>query len=294
MELTLVLLAAGMGSRYGGLKQLDAFGPSGETLMDYGVYDAAQAGFTRVVFVIRKDFEDAFRAQIVPKASKLLKIEIAFQSLEDLPAGCSVPEGRTKPWGTSHALLAAEPLLTGPFCVCNADDFYGRAAARSMAVFLRTAQPGQAALVGYSLGATLSEHGTVSRGMCQVKDGQLITVTEQTKLRAGTSGVVDELTGARFALDAPASMNYWGFLPDALPHIRAAFKDFLSNMKDPLKSEFYLPSAVERGLQEHWLKVSLLPGGERWFGVTYPEDKASVKAGLAELIQAGIYPNNLF
>lgn len=290
-DLTLVLLAAGMGSRYGGLKQLDPFGPHGETLMDYSVHDAIRAGFTRVVFVIRKDFEAAFREQVAAKYAGKIQAELAFQSLGALPAGKRVPEGRTKPWGTAQALLAAAPLLHGPFAVCNADDFYGREAYEAIAGYLRDAREGEGALVTYRLGSTLSEHGTVSRGLCEVELGFLKDVTERTKLSRDGDGVkdLDAPQAGKFDLEAPVSMNFWGFHPSVLGRFEAGFIGFLETLADPMKNEFYLPSAVKLGLQSHWLKVRALPGGVRWFGVTYPEDKASVQAELQKLVAEGHY-----
>ncbi len=295
-DLTLVLLAAGMGSRYGGLKQLDPFGPHGETLMDYSVYDALQAGFTRVVFVIRRDFEAEFRAQVASKYAGRIQVDLAFQSLLDLPEGQRVPEGRSKPWGTAQALLAAAPLLNGPFAVCNADDFYGREAYTALAVWLKQAPAGEGALVSFRLGGTLSEHGTVSRGICTVVDGLLEDVTERTKLSAERGAVkdLDAPGDVLFSLETPVSMNFWGFHPSALAHFKAGFTGFLASMSDPLKGEYYLPSAVKAGLSEGWLKVHALPGGQHWFGVTYPDDKASVQAALRALVESGNYPSPLF
>jgi hypothetical protein len=276
-------MAAGMGSRYGGLKQLEAFGPHGETLMDYGVHDAKRAGFTRVVFVIRKDFEAEFRERIVARYNGAIGIALAFQSLDDLPQGLAVPLGREKPWGTGHALLAARKMLAGPFCVCNADDFYGHGAYAAMGGFLRTVQPGQGALVGFDLGATLSVNGTVARGICDLQDGRLLQVRERTRLRADAADVMDEATGERFDLRAPVSMNFWGFHPDALSVFESGFADFLKSLRDPLKDEFYLPLAVDQAMRAGRLQVQALPGGRRWFGVTYPQDKAAVQAALAGL-----------
>jgi NDP-sugar pyrophosphorylase family protein len=293
-ELTLVLLAAGMGSRYGGLKQLDGFGPAGETLMDYGVFDAKRAGFTRVIFVIRKDFEAEFRERVLSRYDGHIKVDLAFQSLDALPGRRPLPEGRTKPWGTCQALLSAMPLLDGPFCVCNADDFYGRDAYAHMAAFLRGAGPEDGALVGFDLAATLSEHGTVSRGICKVEGGQLRSVTEQTKLKREADKVVDLASGLSFDLHSLCSMNFWGFQPGVLAHFQAHFWGFLQALKDPLNDEFYLPLAVDLAAHAGQLKVSALSGGTRWFGVTYPEDKASVQNALRSLVASGDYPSPLF
>lgn len=287
-------MAAGMGSRYGGLKQLEAFGSHGETLMDYGVHDAKRAGFTRVVFVIRKDFEAEFRERIVARYDGAIEVALAFQSLDDLPQGLAVPPGREKPWGTGHALLAARKMLAGPFCVCNADDFYGREAYAAMSGFLRTVQPGQGALVGFDLGATLSVNGTVARGVCEVQDGLLLQVMERTRLRVDAADVMDEATGERFAMHAPVSMNFWGFHPDALAVFESGFADFLKELRDPLKDEFYLPLAVDQAMRAGRLQVQALSGGRHWFGVTYPQDKAAVQAALLKLIQTGDYPARLW
>lgn len=293
-ELTLVLLAAGMGSRYGGLKQLEAFGPNGETLMDYGVYDAKRAGFTRVIFVIRKDFEAEFRERVLKRYEGQIAVELAFQALDGLPGHRPVPKDRTKPWGTGQALLSAASLLNGPFCVCNADDFYGRAAYEHMAAFLMTAGPEDGALVGFDLGATLSANGTVSRGVCQVKDGKLVEVKERTKLKQAADKVVDELSGESFELGTPVSMNFWGFHPAVLAHFQGQFWGFLQALKDPLKDEFYLPLAVDQAAHAGRLTVRALGGGTRWFGVTYPDDKAAVQTSLQDLVASGDYPTPLF
>lgn len=293
-ELTLVLMAAGMGTRYGGLKQLDAFGPSGETLMDYGVYDAKRAGFSRVVFVIRKDFEAEFRERVLGRYQGHIDVQLAFQALEDLPGGFTVPPGRQKPWGTGQALLAARAQMEGPFCVCNADDFYGRDAYASMAEFLSKVKPGEGALVGFEVGATLSPNGTVSRGICTVSDGWLSSVSERSRLIADAGTVLDQAGGERFDLHAPVSMNFWGFHPDVLSVFEAHFRAFLKALRDPLKDEYYLPMAADVAMRAAELKVRALGGGTRWFGVTYPEDKAAVQAALMERVQAGDYPQQLF
>jgi hypothetical protein len=292
--LTLVLMAAGMGSRYGGLKQLEAFGPGGATLMDYGIFDAKRAGFTRVIFVIRREFEAEFRERIAARYDGVLDVALAFQSLDDLPAGSDLPAGREKPWGTGHALLAARALLTGPFCVCNADDFYGRDAYASMGGFLRNAEPAQGALVGFDLGATLSVNGTVARGICDVQAGRLLQVRERTRLRADDADVLDEATGERFDLHAPVSMNFWGFHADALRLFEAAFAEFFKDLRDPLKDEFYLPLAVDQAMRAGRLQVQALPGGRQWFGVTYPQDKAAVQEALLKRVDEGDYPARLW
>jgi len=288
-DLTLVLLAAGMGSRYGGLKQLDPMGPGGETLMDYTVYDAIQAGFTRVVFVIRRDFEAQFREQVAVRYDGRIKVDLAFQDPTDLPAGFTLPEGRIKPWGTGHAMLAARHTVDGPFCVCNADDYYGRAACVAVAHTLRQGAAGEGCLVSFSLGATLSEHGTVSRGVCRVQGG--------CKLQPGADSVHDleaDAGSPALAFDTPVSMQFWGFEKEVLPRFWKVFEQFCRDLKDPLTAEFYLPAAVDAGIREGWLKVRVLHVGERWFGATYPDDKPRVQAALRELVDEGGYPSRLF
>ncbi|HXB97176.1 MAG TPA: NTP transferase domain-containing protein [bacterium] len=296
-DLTLVLLAAGMGSRYGGLKQLEAFGPGGETLMDYSIHDAARAGFTRLVFVVRRDFEADFSARIAAKYKGRMDVELAFQALDDLPAGRSAPAERVKPWGTGHALRAARHAVRGPFGVVNADDFYGRAGLAGLADWLRSSAEGQAALVTYPLGATLSAHGTVSRGICAVKDGRLVTVTERTKVarRADHAWAEDAPEGQqRLALDTPVSLNLFGFHPGFMDELDRGFTAFLAGLADTNKGEYQLPGQVNRGVQEGWLDVHALACGEQWFGITYPQDKDAVKAQLLKLVEQGEYPSKLF
>lgn len=294
MQPTLVLMAAGMGSRYGGLKQLEAFGPQGETLMDYGVFDAKRAGFSRVIFVIRKDFEAEFRERVVKRYAGHIEVALAFQDREDLPEGFAVPEGREKPWGTGHAFLAARKLLDAPCCVCNADDFYGRDAYASMASFLRGVKPGEAALVGFDLSATLSVNGTVSRGVCELRDGLLVAVRERTKLALDGAQVLDAASGERIDAHAPVSLNFWGFHPSAAEGFWDSFASFLKSMRDPMKDEFFLPAAVDQAMREGRLSVRALDGGTQWFGLTYPEDKAAVKLALQTLVEQGEYPRSLF
>lgn len=291
---TLVLMAAGLGSRYGGLKQLEAFGPQGETLMDYGVFDAIRAGFTRVIFVIRKDFEADFRERVAKRYEGHIDVALAFQDREDLPAGFAMPAGREKPWGTGHAFLAARKLLDAPCCVCNADDFYGREAYASMAGFLRGVKPGEAALVGFDLSATLSANGTVSRGVCELKDGLLVAVRERTKLALDGAQVLDAASGERFDAHAPVSLNFWGFHPSAAEDFWRSFEAFVKSLRDPLKDEFFLPYAVDQAMHSGRLTVRALGGGTRWFGLTYPADKPAVKAELRKLVASGDYPEALF
>jgi len=291
MTLTLVILAAGMGSRYGGLKQLDGVGPSGETVLDYAVYDARRAGFDRVLFVIRRDFEDVFRAQIGARYTRELTVDYAFQSIDALPAGRVAPPGRVKPWGTGHALWCAREALDGPFAVINADDFYGRDSFARLADFLRGAggrEAGHFAMVGFRLANTLSEHGAVSRGLCTVAEGRLRQVTEQTGILAQEVGA-----GRRFSGDERVSMNCWGFTPSLFSALDRRFQAFLAARGDDLKAEYYLPEAVSGMIADGEAMVDVLETTAAWFGVTYRDDKPRVEAALRALIALGEYPASL-
>jgi len=289
----LVLLAAGMGSRYGGLKQLEPFGPHGETLMDYSVFDAARAGFTRLVFVIRRDFEPEFRAKVASKYAGRLAVDLVFQSLDDLPQGVRLPAGRVKPWGTGHALRAARQAVAGPFGVVNADDYYGRDGLAGLAQWLAASKEGQAAAVTYPLGATLSRHGAVSRGVCAVEGGRLRSVTERLRLGWKDGAAWDGDAAVAMPLDTPVSLNLFGFQPGFMRQLDQGFGRFLEGLTDPTKGEYQLPTQVDRAMQEG-LEVHALACGKRWFGITYPEDKAPVQAQLQALTDDGSYPRDLF
>jgi len=299
---TLLILAAGMGSRYGGLKQLDAMGPSGEVVLDYSVFDAIRAGFGKVVFVIRRDFEEQFRTQIGAKYAGRIAVEYAFQDLHDLPAGFSLPEGRTKPWGTTHALLAAEQVVNEPFLMINADDFYGRDAFEKIAADLilpRTSEgKAQYSMVGFYLKNTLSDHGSVARGVCQVNaDGTLASVVEMTKIfKHGTAAENREVEGAYVPLtgDEVVSMNFFGFTPDVFGRLRSAFTQFLEANGTDLKAECYVPKEVDVLIRSKVADVRVLESTGKWFGVTYPEDKAEVIASISALVDAGEYPQSLW
>ncbi len=300
---TLVVLAAGIGSRYGGLKQLDPVGPNGEVILDYSVYDAVRAGFGRVVFIIQRAFEAAFRDRILSRYEGHISAALAFQELDMLPEGFAVPEGRQKPWGTAHAVLcAASALGEAPFAVINADDFYGRGAYELLIEFLRAPQPPGPptyALVGYRLRNTLSDHGAVARGVCTVNAGlELVAAEELTAIEAlpggrarnrYPDGSVHELTGDEFV-----SMNLWGFLPSALPLIRAGFERFLREHGGDPKAEFYIPTVVTEWLRAGRARCRVLPTSETWFGVTYREDKPRVVESLRALVAAGVYPERLW
>jgi NDP-sugar pyrophosphorylase family protein len=301
MKPTLLILAAGMGSRYGGLKQLDAMGPTGEVVLDYSVFDAIRAGFGKVVFVIRRDFEEQFRNQIGSKFGDRIAVDYAFQDITDLPAGFTVPEGRTKPWGTAHALLAAEKVVNEPFLMINADDFYGRDAFAKIATDLTSPRPEDGmshySMVGYYLRNTLSDHGSVSRGIC-TRDGagKLSSVTEMTKIFKTDAGAENRefspalpLTGSEIV-----SMNFFGFTPDIFAHLREAFISFLKESGTDSKAECYAPKVVNDLIQAGKADVTVMESDDSWFGVTYPEDKADVVASIQSLISSGNYPQNLW
>jgi NDP-sugar pyrophosphorylase family protein len=292
MNLTLVVLAAGMGSRYGGLKQIDPMGPSGETVLDYTVHDAVRAGFGRVLFIIRRDFADAFRASVGGRFEGKIEVDYAFQQLDMLPDGFAVPAGREKPWGTGHAVWCAREQLNGPFAVVNADDFYGANSLRALADFLRAESGGLPtyAMVGFPLGNTLSENGAVSRGVCAVgDDGFLRNIEEHTGILASEVGA-----GKRYEPSTPVSMNCWGFSArEFLPQLDQMWREFVAARGSESKAEFYLPAAVNSLVQAGAARVKVLPTTDNWFGVTYREDKPHVQAALAALVAAGAYPSPL-
>ncbi len=291
-----------MGSRYGSLKQLDAMGPSGEVVLDYSVYDAIRAGFGKVVFVIRRDFEELFRSQIGSKFEGRIAVEYAFQEINDLPAGFSVPEGRTKPWGTAHALLSAANVVKEPFLMINADDFYGQDAYKKIAHDLVQPRPADGkshwSMVGFYLKNTLSDHGSVSRGVCtRDAKGMLSTVLEMTKIYKHGNGAENrEVEDAHVSLtgDEVVSMNFFGFTPDIFPHLREAFVNFLGKRGAELKSECYVPAEVDALIKVGKAEVRVLETTGKWFGVTYPEDKTEVVASIRKLIDAGEYPQSLW
>ena len=292
-----------MGSRYGGLKQMDGLGPNGETIMDYSIYDAINAGFGKLVFVIRKDFEKDFREKVVSKYEGHLPVEVVFQSLEDLPEGFTVPEGRTKPWGTNHAVLMGKDVIKEPFAVINCDDFYGRDSFNVMAKFLSElpeGSTGKYSMVGFRVGNTLSESGTVSRGICETNDKNLLTsVVERTKIQRLDGEVKyldDNEEWVSTSETTPVSMNFWGFTPDYFTYSEEFFKAFLADSKnmENLKSEFFIPLLVDKLINEGTATVEVLDTTSKWFGVTYPEDRQSVVDKIQALIDAGEYPNRLF
>ncbi len=294
---SLIVLAAGMGSRYGGLKQIDPMGPNGETVLDYSVYDAIRAGFDRVIFVIREDFADAFREGIGARFAGRIKVDYAFQKLEDLPAPFTPPEGRTKPWGTTHAVRAARDLIDGPFAVINADDFYGHDAYLRAAEFLADVSPDQCALIAYPLQNTLSEHGQVNRGICEVSaDGLLEGVEEFVKIGREADGKVtgEGLDGIRREIRpaAPSSMNFWLFPAQFVNDLEDEFLEFLEKHL-AVTGESYIPTVVDSLLNKGKTSCRAITTDSSWFGVTYAEDKEFVVKAIADLIAAGDYPHSL-
>lgn len=300
-EITLVVLAAGMGSRYGGLKQLDALGPNGESVMDYSVFDAIRAGFDRVVFIIRRDFEKEFREHIGSRYDGVIKVGYAFQALDDLPGGYLVPEGREKPWGTGHAVYSARAILNGPFAVINADDFYGADCYKKLAGFLKNCKDSakvSGCIASFILENTLSENGSVSRGICSASaDGLLENVVENPTIQRNADGkIISVLDGKEYELTGKeqVSMNAWGFSAAFVPLLTGLFEEFLSARGTELKSEFYLPGAVDALIKSGKAEISVLNSADSWFGVTYREDKPFVQAAIRELIASGKYPESLF
>ena len=300
MKPSIVILAAGIGSRYGSLKQIDQVGPSGETIIDYSVFDALRAGFGDVIFVIRKSIEEEFKEALLKRWERRAAVDYVFQELEDVPAGFQVPPDRTKPWGTSHAVLAAEKKIGGPFAVINADDFYGAGAFKVMADFLLKTRSDENAysLVGYELSSTMSEHGSVARGVCQADGrGMLVDIVERVHVEKTPGGIFfkdEQGRLAPFRGDEIVSMNFWGFTPTFFGFIRRAFENFLrENLKNP-KAEIFIPLVINKLVKNGQATVKVLETNEKWFGVTYREDKPRVKAELTKLVAAGIYPKNIW
>ena len=290
MTPSLVVLAAGMGSRYGGLKQIDPVGPGGETVLDYAVFDALRAGFGRVVFVIRRDFEQVFRERIGARYAGRIAVDYVFQSLDLLPPGFTVPPGRERPWGTGHAVWCAREALPGNFAVINADDFYGADAFAQLGRFLTTARGPRFAMVGFRLANTLSEHGGVSRGVARVNAaGEMLSVEEVHGIVAAEVG-----PGRRYSGDEPVSLNCWGFTPALFAGLDRRFPEFLRAKAEDLKAEFYLPAAVSAMVAAGEAVVDVRPTSGSWFGVTYREDKPRVQEAIGALVRAGHYPERLW
>ncbi len=278
-----------MGSRYGGLKQIEPVGPSGETLLDYAVFDAIRSGFGRAVFVIRREFEEAFRSSVTARYAGRIPFDCVYQSTVDVPAGCAAPVGRATPLGTGHAVWCARAALPGPFAVINADDFYGAGSFTRLAAFLQKAPAGNFALVGFRLADTLSEGGTVSRGVCRTSEGLLVSITEEHGIGAGDLG-----PSRRFSGEEIVSMNCWGFTHDFLPGLESGLRAFLEAKAADPTAEYYLPAAVSRLVAGGQAAVQVLPSGDAWFGITRREDRPRVATAIDALIRQGVYPSRLF
>lgn len=299
MQPTLLVLAAGMGSRYGSLKQIDRFGPSGETLVEYSMYDALRAGFGKIVMVVRHDFVNDFQEIVLNRAMRRADISFVYQELENLPHGFRLPPDRIKPWGTGHAVLMARDVVNTPFAVINADDFYGSQSYSIMADFLSKPQHGgeEYCLVDYSLENTLSESGAVSRGICQVdKHNYLVDITEHKKIYRNGSEIISLTDSGKviFTGKERVSMNLMGFLPSMFSHLQRQFSDFLTTNYQKPEAEFYLPTGMNEVIRSGSARVKVLPTLEKWFGVTYREDKDMVTKSLKKLVKEGIYPADLW
>lgn len=300
MSMTLFILAAGMGSRYGGLKQIDPFTENGEFIIDFSIYDAIKAGFDRVVFIIKEENYDIFRETVGKRIEGKIKVEYVFQKLDAFVGEENIPEGRVKPWGTTHALLCASSVLDDPFAVINADDFYGRDAYMKVAEFLRNAEKdNEFCMIGYRVGNTLTDNGSVARGVCNTVNGKLDSIVERTK-------IYKTETGARFfeengdpvdlAPNTVVSMNFWGFTPSVFKGLKRDFEIFKKEdvARDPLKSEALLPNSIGKMVKNGECTVDVLETSAKWFGVTYADDKPGTMARIRELIECGEYPNGLW
>ena len=292
-DITLLVMAAGMGSRYGGLKQLDAVGPSDETIIDFSVYDAIRAGYNKVVFIIREDFEKQFKEKISNKYEDKIKVEIVYQDLHDLPNSFSCPKDRSKPWGTGHAILAAKNVISEPFAAINGDDFYGRESFKIISDHYSSVNSGFA-MAAFQLDKTLSDYGSVSRGICEQNLNQLVTVVETHGIKKSSAGNIECDRDISLLGNELVSMNMWGFMPSIFDHLEKMFNEFLDENISDLKSEFLIPSVVNDLIEKNIEKVQVLKTRSTWFGVTYIEDKPFVKNQIKELIQTGIYPEKLF
>lgn len=304
MDKTLVILAAGMGSRYGGLKQIDPVGPNNSIIIDYSIYDAVKAGFNKVVFIIKKENEQLFKEVIGDKVSGYVKVEYVFQSLDKMPDGFAPPEERVKPWGTAHALYCCRGVVKEPFVVINSDDFYGRGAFTNLSEWIEKTEfngkPYKFAMAGYYLRNTLTDNGTVSRGVCEVTaDGKLSDVIERTKIKRVDGKIAyteDCENWTELPEDSVASMNCWCFTPEIIDEIERYFIEFLAKevSENPLKAEFYLPFLVRDMLKEGKCGVDVIPTEDKWFGVTYKEDKPDVVNSISSLVENGVYPEKLW
>ena len=287
-DITLVVMAAGMGSRFGGLKQMEPIGPNNEVILDFSAYDAIKAGFTKIVFVIKHEIEEDFKRIVGDHIAKKVKVEYAFQEISNLPEGFICPPDRTKPWGTAQAVLACKGIVNEPFAVINADDFYGRSAFVKIADFLRE-DTEDYAMVGFRLVNTLTENGYVSRGICEISDGILTSVTERTKIMDCKFTEDDGKTWEALSPDSVVSMNLWGFRPDLFNYIEEGFKKFLAEKINVPKSEYYLPSVVSSLIENGKKQVKVLVAEDKWYGVTYKEDKKMVVDAISNMMQNGLY-----
>ena len=288
-DITLVVMAAGMGSRFGGLKQMEPIGPNGEVILDFSVFDAAKAGFTKVVFVIKHAIEADLKEMVGKRIANKVKVEYVFQEIDDLPEGYNCPADRAKPWGTAHAILCCKDVVKEPFAVVNADDYYGRSAFEKMADFLKQ-DTDDYCMVGFRLANTLSENGYVARGVCETENGNLATVTERTKINSNCEFTEDDgATWTSLSPETVVSMNLWGFKPDLFTYIEEGFKNFLDKNIDVPKSEYYLPSVVSELIENGEKNVKLLVAEDKWYGVTYKEDKETVVNAIADMFKSGMY-----
>lgn len=298
MKPTLLILAAGMGSRYGGIKQMDSFGPSGETIIDYSIYDAIRSGFGKIVFIIREDFAEAFKNIFESRLKGKVETDYVMQEMDSFTNGFKPSAERSKPWGTAHAVLCAKEAINEPFAVINADDFYGRDAFEKAAKFLREeVSPQTWCIIGYQLAKTLSENGTVSRGVCQVDEsGNLISIAERVKIYPEGNKIIYEENGSKTELpsDTPVSMNFWCFHQNAFGYIQQLFQKFLQENGDKPKAEFFIPIVGDAFIKEKLGKIKVIETSSQWFGVTYKEDAPGVKQNIQALIKSGAYPENLW
>ena len=291
-NLTLLVMAAGMGSRYGGLKQLDQIGPSGETIIDYSVYDAIEAGFNKIIFIIREVFEEQFKTQVADKYLNKIEVEFAYQDIDDLPSGFSCPDGREKPWGTGHAILSANHLVHEPFVVINGDDYYGKESFKVISNYYFRGKE-QFCMVGFRLENTLSSFGAVTRGVCSVENKKLSSVVETGDLQK-KGNIIYSDRDISFDGNEPVSMNMWGFTPVLFHHLKEKFIDFLNVHGREVKSEFLIPSIINELIQDGDEKVHVLETSSSWFGVTYKSDKPIVEKKIQQLVSSGVYPSPLF
>ena len=298
MKPTLLILAAGMGSRYGGNKQMDAFGPNGETIIDYSIYDAIRSGFGKVVFIIRESFAEEFRNQFEPKLKGKIQTEYVMQEMDSFIENFEFPEERKKPWGTAHAVLCAKDVIHEPFAVINADDYYGSDGFEKAIKFLNEEEsPKKYCVIGYQLSKTISENGSVSRGVCEVDfEGNLIGIHERTKVfpEDGKIYYTESAINVPMPPDTPVSMNFWGFDPNVFDYIQKLFIKFLQENANNPKAEFFIPVIADAYITEGKGKIKVIPTSSQWFGVTYKEDAANVKDSIRALIEAGVYPEHLF